>query len=45
MPFRQAKELQDKVLYRKEDDEHNTEEIQEEIMVPNEQEKSSRYYN
>ena len=38
MPFRQANELQDKVLYRKEDDEHNTEEIQEEILVPNEQE-------
>ena len=28
----------DKVLYGKEDDEHNTEEIQEEILVPNEQE-------
>ena len=38
MPFRQANELQDKVLYRKEDNEHNTEEIQEEILVPNEQE-------
>ena len=38
MPSRQANELQDKVLYRKEDDEHNTEEIQEEILVPNEQE-------
>ena len=34
MPFRQANELQNKVLYRKEDDEHNTEEIQEEILVP-----------
>ena len=34
MPFRQANELQDKVLYRKEDNEHNTEEI----LVPNEQE-------
>ena len=38
MPFRQANKLQDKVLYRKEDNEHNTEEIQEEILVPNEQE-------
>ena len=38
MPFRQANELQDKLLYRKDDDEHNTEEIQEEILVPNEQE-------
>ena len=34
-PFRQANELQEKVLNRKEDDEHNTEEIQEEILVPN----------
>ena len=37
MPFRQANELQEKVLYRKEDGEHRTEEIQEEILVPNAQ--------
>ena len=35
MPFRQANELQEKVLYRKKYDEHHTEEIQEEILVPN----------
>ena len=38
MPFRQANELQEKVLYRKEDDKHHTDEIQEEILVPNAQE-------
>ena len=32
------KQMNYKVLYRKEDDEHNTEEIQEEILVPNDQE-------
>ena len=32
MPFRQENELEEKVLYRKEDDEHHTEEIQEEIL-------------
>ena len=36
MPLRQANELQEKVLYRKEDDEHHIEEIQDEILVPNE---------
>ena len=35
---RQANELQEKVLHRKEDGEHHTEEIQEEILVPNAQE-------
>ena len=37
MPFRQANELQEKVLYRKEDEEHHTEEIQEDILVHNAQ--------
>ena len=37
MPFRQVNELQEQVLYRKEDDEHHTEEIQEEILVHNAQ--------
>ena len=37
MPFRKANELQENVLYRKEDDEHHTEEIREEILVPNTQ--------
>ena len=35
MPFRQENELQEKVLFRKEEDEHHTEEIQEEIPVLN----------
>ena len=37
MSFRQVNELEEKVLYRKDDDEHHTEEIQEEILVPNAQ--------
>ena len=37
MPFRQANKLQEKVLYIKEDNEHYTEEIQEDILVPNAQ--------